>query len=97
MPLTRGREDILITMNGVRFLMQDGRVEIPCRASLDLLADRFGSSGEPTENERAFRLNRLAIEEAASRKYDAGDLDPRLDPKVTVTAADMASSLSRKM
>jgi hypothetical protein len=27
MPLMRGREDILITMNGVRFLMGDGEAE----------------------------------------------------------------------
>jgi uncharacterized protein DUF1488 len=97
MPLTRSREKILLTMNGIKFLMEDGQTEIPCRATPDLLTETFGSNGEPADNERVFRLNRSAIEEAASRKYDAGEIEPRPDPKVIVTATDMASPLSRKM
>jgi hypothetical protein len=97
MPLTRRKEQILITMNGVKFLMGDGATEVPCRASRELLEDRFGSNGNQAEDEKAFHLNRAAIEQAASDKYDAGQIEPHADPKVVVTAWDMASPLSRKM
>jgi hypothetical protein len=97
MPLTRRKEQILATMNGVRFLMADGPTEVPCRASRDLLEDRFGSNGEQAEDEKAFLVHRAAIEQAASDKYDAGQLEPLVDPKIIVTAWDMASPLSRKM
>jgi hypothetical protein len=97
MPLRRSREDILVTMNGVRFLMRDGETEVTCRAASELLAERFGSNGEPNDNERVFLVNRVAIEQAASRKYDAGEIEPRMDPRVVVTATDMASPLSRKL
>ena len=97
MPLTRSREKTLTTMNGVKFLMQDGQTEVPCRATPELLVEKFGSNGELSENERIFQLNRHAIERAASTKYDAGKVEPRVDPKIVVTAADMASPLSQKM
>ena len=97
MPLMRGRETIMMTMNGIKFLMADGSTEVPCRATPELLAERFGSNGEPEDNERVFLLRRDEIEEVASRKYDAGEIEPRVDPKVIVTATDMASPLSRKM
>jgi len=97
MPLRRSKEQILITMNGVKFLMEDGSTEVPCRATRELLGDRFDSGGDPAGDEKAFRLNREAIEQAASDKYDAGQVEPRIDPKIIVTATDMASPLSRKM
>ena len=97
MPLRRSKEQILSTMNGVKFLMADGPTEVPCRATPELLADRFGSNGEYNGDEEVFRLHRLAIEQAASDKYDAGEIEPHIDPKVIVTASDMASPLSRKM
>ena len=97
MPLRRSKEQILSTMNGVKFLMEDGSTEVPCRASLELLAERFGSKGDPNANEMTFRLHRDAIEQAASDKYDAGGLESSIDPKIIVTAIDMASPLSRKM
>src|SRR5262245_13642150 len=97
MPLTRSKEQFLITMNGVRFLMADGATEVPCRATRELLEDRFGSNGEQAEDERVFRAHRDAIEQAASDKYDAGQVEPHIDPKIEVTAWDMASPLSRKM
>ena len=97
MPLKRCREQILTTMNGVKFLMGDGQTEVPCRATPELLMDKFGSNGESAENERLFRLHRVAIEDAASTKYDAGGIERCVDPKVIVTAIDMASPLSRKM
>ena len=96
MPLTRSKEQILTTMNGVKFLMEDGSTEVPCTATRELLEDRFGN-GDRDEDEKAFRLNRAAIEQAASDKYDAGEVEPRVDPKIVVTARDMASPLSRKI
>jgi hypothetical protein len=96
MPLSRAREEILTTMNGVKFLMKDGEFEVPCRATLDLLADRFDSGATPDGHEQAFLLHRDAIERAASAKFDEGDTEPHDDPKVVITASDMASPLSRK-
>ena len=63
----------------------------------ELLEDRFGSNGDQAEDEKAFREHRAAIEQAASDKYDAGQVEPHVDPKIVVTAWDMASPLSRKM
>jgi Protein of unknown function (DUF1488) len=97
MPLTRSKEQILVTMNGVKFLMADGATEVPCRATQELLQDRYGSNGDQAEDEKAFLLNRVAIEQAASDKYDAGQVEPYVDPKIIVTGWDMASPLSRKM
>ena len=97
MPLMRCKEQILITMKGVEFLMTDGSNEVPCTATRELLEDRFGSNGERDGDEKAFRGNRAAIEQAASDKYDSGQIEARIDPKIIVTAFDMASSLSRKL
>jgi hypothetical protein len=96
-PLTRSNENILLTMNGVRFLMQDGPTEVPCMATSDLLTDRFGSDGSNEGNEKAFRQNREAIERAASDKFDTGRVEARIDTRIILTAADMASPLSLKM
>jgi hypothetical protein len=71
-------------------------MEVPCRATLDLLADRFDSGATPNGHEQAFRLHRGAIEQAASDKFDEGNIEPHVDPKIVVTARDMASPLSRK-
>ena len=94
MPLSRGKEQILTTANGVEFLMQDGGMEVPCEATPELLAGRFGSEGTLLAQQEAFLVNRIAIEQAASAKYDAGELN--LDRVIVVTAKDMASPLSRK-
>ena len=97
MPLSRAKEEILTTMNGVKFLMKDGEMEVPCRATPDLLADRFDSPATPDGHEQTFRLHRGAIEQAASDKFDEGNIEPHIDPKVVITVSDMASSLSRKL
>jgi hypothetical protein len=97
MPLKRSVEEILVTMDGVEFLMADESTEVPCRAECGLLRDRFGSGGDPHGNEKAFRLNREDIEGAASNKYDAGKIEPRAPWKIIVSATDMASPLSQKM
>jgi hypothetical protein len=97
MPLTRSKETIVATMNGVRFLMADGATEVPCRATTELLIDRFGSDGSDEGNENVFRKNREAIERAASNKFDAGGVESPVDTKIILTAADMASPLSQKI
>ena len=97
MPLSRGREQILTTANGVEFLMEDGGMEVPCEATLELLAGRFGRrQGTPLAQQEAFLLHRIAIEQAASAKYDAGGSELDIDRGIVVTAKDMASPLSRK-
>ena len=98
MPLTRSKEDILIAMNGVRFLMEDENLtEVPCEATIYLLKDRFESDGSNEGNEKAFRQNREAIEQAASDKFDAGRVESRSDTRIILTTADMASPLSLKI
>ena len=96
MPLSRGREEILTTVNGVEFLMADSGMEVPCEATLELLAERFDSNGTPLGEQQAFLLHRNAIEQAASAKYDAGEIDLDIERGVVITARDMASPLSRK-
>jgi hypothetical protein len=96
MPLKRAKPDIIVTTEGVEFLMNDESTEVPCRAECELLREKFGSSGADGD-ERAFRLNRESIEEAASEKYDAGKIEASAPRKVIISAFDMASPLSRKM
>ena len=97
MPLTRGREDFVATMNGVRFLMLDGTTEVPCRAASHLLREQYGSDGEGKGDATAFENYRSAIERAASEKYDAGKIERDGEVKVIVTSEDVASHLSSKM
>jgi hypothetical protein len=92
MPLRRGREKILTTANGAEFLMEDSGMEVPCEATRELLAGRFDSKGTPPAQRQTFLLHRVAIERAASAKYDASGINRR----IVVTAKDMASPLSRK-
>jgi len=63
MPLTRSKQQILVTMKGVKFLMADRETEVPCTAAHELLAQKFGSGGERDQDEKAFRDNRAAIEQ----------------------------------
>lgn len=96
MPLKRSGPRMLITTEGIEFLMMDQSREVVCRAACDLLREKFGSSGADGD-ERAFLLNRDSIEKVASDKYDAGEIEPGEPRKVIVSASDMASPLSRKM
>ena len=96
MPLNRSREQIRPTADGVEFLMEDGGMEVPCEATLELLAGRFDSQSTPLAQQQAFLLNRTAIEQAASAKYDAGRGELDIARGIVVTAKDMASPLSRK-
>jgi hypothetical protein len=97
MPLTRGREDFVATMNGVRFVMTDGTTEVACRAASAMLREHYGSEGEGVADAAAFRDNRSAIERAASEKYDAGNMDRTGEVKIVVTSQDVASHLSLKI
>jgi hypothetical protein len=96
MPLVRSRQELVSTVNGVEFLMHDGLKEVACRATLDLLRNRFGSQGQ-TDDERMFVRNRSAIENAASTKYHVGDTEIDADPEILVAESDMASPLSQKL
>jgi hypothetical protein len=96
MPLTPGKEQVLTTMMGVKFLMRDGDLEVACRAARGLLRYRFGSRDSDGDEDK-FKLHRQEIESAASNKYDAGKLEAHADVTIIVTEADVASSLSRKM
>jgi hypothetical protein len=96
MPLVRGRQEFVSAVNGVEFLMHDGLREVACRATVDLLRNRFGSQGQ-TDDERMFVRNRDAIENAASAKYHAGNTEIGADPEILVTESDMASPLSQKL
>ena len=42
MPLKRSGPRILITTEGIEFLMMDGHTEVLCRAECDLLREKFG-------------------------------------------------------
>lgn len=96
MPLVRGKQEFVSTVNGVEFLMHDGLREVACRATRDLLRNRFGSQ-DRAGDERAFVRNRDAIEHAASAKYLAGNTEIGTDPEIVVTESDMASPLSQKL
>ena len=96
MALIRGRQDFLVTVNGVEFLMRDGVREVTCRAALELLRHRFGSSDDRSD-EAAFVRNRDTIETIASDKYNAGRIEAGPDPEIVITEMDMASPLSRKI
>ena len=96
MPLTRGRDEFFSTLNGVSFLMEDGNVEVRCRAVREMLRDRFGSDNDEADAE-AFKAHREEIERAASDKYDARKFEVGTDVLMVVTGYDMASPLSQKI
>jgi hypothetical protein len=96
MALVRGRQDFVVTVNGVEFLMCDGTREVNCRATVELLRNRFGSSDD-REDIAAFVRNRDTIESVANDKYRAGQTESGSDPEIIVTETDMASPLSRKI
>ena len=96
MPLTRGRDEFFSTLNGVSFLMEDGNVEVRCRAVREMLRDRFGSDNDEADAE-AFKAHREEIERAASDKYDASKFEVGTDVLMVVTGYDMASPLSQKI
>ena len=91
-----GRDEFFSTLNGVSFLMEDGNVEVRCRAVREMLRDRFGSDRDEADAE-AFKANREEIERAASDKYDAGKFEVGTDVLMVVTGYDMASPLSQKI
>jgi len=64
MPLTRAKEECSPDLRGVRFLMQDGDKEVPCRISREALTDR-GFVTELDETQ-VFDTYRDEIEQAAS-------------------------------
>lgn len=83
-------------MLGVKFLMQDGDVEVPCRADRDLLRIRFQSVDRESDL-LAFETHRNEIERAASAKYDSGKFEPFTDAKIVVEWQDLVCPLGMKM
>ena len=96
MPLTRAKPEFLINLHGVEFLMRDGEREVVCSADPEVLRYCFGGE-DAAGYSQVFQLNRDAIEQAASEKYDSAAAVPPSHDRLTITVADMASPLSRKM
>jgi hypothetical protein len=69
MPLTRARDNFLPGPDGIRFLMQDEQIEVPCRISYEVLS-RLGGIVGLSEVGEVFVIYRHRIERAASAKYD---------------------------
>jgi hypothetical protein len=86
MPLTRARDNCVSGPDGVRFLMQDGSLEVPCRISHETLSG-FGVTVGLSEVGEIFLLYRGRIELTASAKYDR--TSRREYEVVTVTVDDL--------
>jgi len=74
---------------GVRFPMRDEAAgkAVPCLATVEFIQDRSGTSSmDAQEMVEEFEIYRAEIEEFASRKYDRGEVEPR------ITKADITSS-----
>ena len=75
MPLERAKVEFLGTgLQGIGFLMRDGTKEVPCRVSLEALSDRGAVTG--LNEAGVFEIYRDEIEQAASAKYDRGQISP---------------------
>ena len=96
MPLTRAKTQFLANPDGVEFLMSDGTKEVLCWVEQEFLRYQFESRDLLGDSD-VFEINRAAIEQAASDKYDAAPADLSAQARLTVTGADIASPLSRKM
>jgi Protein of unknown function (DUF1488) len=94
MPLTRARDNYLPGPDGVRFLMQDGPLEVPCRISHETLSD-FGGTVGLNEVAEIFLLYRDRIDRAASAKYDRSSR--REHDVVTVTLDDLKRKIDRSV
>jgi hypothetical protein len=86
MPLTRARDNYTLSVDGIRFLMQDGPVAVICQIGLETLS-RFGSTVGLTQLTEIFDHGRATIERAASDKYDR--TSRRAYEVLIVTTADM--------
>ena len=84
MPLTSAKDEYSPDMGAIRFLMQDGSKQVPCRISHEALTDRGSTTG--MNNAQIFEAYRPEIEQAASNKYDRGGIDP--EGRVWVTTAE---------
>ena len=74
MPLERSKEEYLGPgLEGVRFLMRYGAKEVACRVSLEALTERGTATG--LNEAGVFEACRNEIEQAASAKYDRGQID----------------------
>ena len=86
MPLTRARDNYTLGVDGIRFLMHDGPVEVACRINLEALF-HFARTIAVTEPSEIFEIDRDAIERLASKKYDRTRRRPY--KVLTITADDL--------
>ena len=88
MPLTRARDNYLVSADGIRFLMRDGPFEIICEIERETLS-QIGNTPDVDETSAISQRHRAMIERAASDKYDRTS---RRDYEIiSITAADLAS------
>ena len=82
MPLAKTGIEFLGTgLRGIRFLMRDGAKDVPCCVNLAALHQRGTATG--LDEAGVFAVYRDEIEQAASAKYDRGQISP--DGRVYVT------------
>jgi hypothetical protein len=87
MPLTRARDNYLVSADGIRFLMRDGRFEIICEIGRETLS-QIRDTSDADETVAIFQRHRAMIERAASDKYDRTS---RQDYEIiSITLADLA-------
>jgi hypothetical protein len=87
MPLTRARDNYLVSADGIRFLMRDGTFEIMCEIEREALS-QIGNASHADETVAIFERHRAMIERVASDKYDRTN---RQDYEIiSITAADLA-------
>jgi Protein of unknown function (DUF1488) len=86
MPLTRASDRYTSGVDGIRFLMKDGPMEVGCRIDLEALS-QFGRTIGLSETIEIFETGRTTIERVASNKYDR--TSRRLYVMVAITADDL--------
>jgi hypothetical protein len=84
MPLTSAKDEYSPDIGSIRFLMQDGNTQVPCRISHEALTDR--GSKTRMSGTQVFEAYRPEIEQAASDLYDRGKIDA--EGRVWVTTAE---------
>jgi hypothetical protein len=85
MPLAKTAIEFLGTgLRGISFLMRDGTRDVPCCVNIAVLHRRATATG--LDEAGVFAVYRDEIEQAASAKYDRGEIGS--DGRVYVTSND---------
>lgn len=89
MPLAKTGIEFLGTgLRGISFLMRDGTRDVPCCVNFTAIQRRATATG--LDEAGVFAVYRDEIEQAASAKYDRGQISP--DGRVYVTSDDFPAS-----